>query len=198
MKLFNLTTLAVALFLMNACIYKPVSVNYNKETSFKDFKTFAWVPEKKSDSSRYKNDAVKNNTINYINHCLFLRGYRIDTLNPDLLVDLVLLDEKKVEVSPYYFEGDGYYPYNTYGYISSYTYEGPYSRDYIADTVKTSYLKRTITIHLIDKETKKVVWSGTTVGDIYDPKYIEKHIHPGIHRLMQKYPVEPVVKKIKF
>ena len=141
MKLFILIAFAAPLFIMNACVYKPVSVNSDKETNFKEFKTFAWIPKQNPTDNEYKNDVVKNNTINYINHCLFLRGYRIDTLNPDLLVDLVLLDEKKVEISPSYFEGAGYFPYNTYGYTSRYTYEGPYSRDYISDTVKTTTSK---------------------------------------------------------
>ncbi|MBX9850596.1 MAG: DUF4136 domain-containing protein [Cytophagaceae bacterium] len=207
MKLFNLTMLTAALFLMNACVYKPVSVNLNKDTNFKELKTFAWIPERDtlaiSDSLKntYKNDLIKNMTMNYINHCMMLRGYKIDTLNPDLLLDLKLLDEKKEELRQYSYPIGYSYPYFGYYYYPypfHYTFYGGYAPYWNRDAYKISYTKRTINLNFIDRKNKQIVWAGTTVGDIYDPRYSDKYIHPGIHRLMKRYPVKPVVKKIKF
>lgn len=201
MKLFNLTMLTAALFLINACIYKPVSVNSNKDISFKEFKTFAWVPDRDSLSNTYKNDLVKNMTMNYINHCLMLRGYKIDTLNPDLLLDLKLLDEKKEEIRQYSYPIGYSYPYFGYYYYPypfHYTFYGWYAPYWNTGTYKTSYTERTINLTFIDRKNKQAIWTGTTVGDIYDAKYSDKYIHPGIHRLLKRYPVKPVVKKIKY
>lgn len=191
----------------NACIYKPVSVTYNKETDFKNFKTFAWIPESDTIQKTYKNDLVKNITMNYINHCMMLRGYKVDTLNPDLLLDLKLLDEKKKIISPYVtgYPFDGivgysypYFGYYYYPYPYHYTYGGWYTPYWNTGTYTTTYTERTINLNIIDRKNKQAVWSGTTVGDIYDPKFLNKFIHPGIHRMLKKYPVKPVVRRIKY
>lgn len=205
MKPVTIPLLVIVILFLNGCMYRHVSVNYDKKSNLEGFKTFAWVPEKEpaSDSSR-RNDFVRDNAVNYINHALFLRGYRLDTLKPGFLVDLRLLDQnrQRIEITSAPAVGNkakGSYPYYNYGHSSShYTYEGPYSEDYANDTVKVNYLHRTITLRLIDQSTRKTLWTGTTAGDIYDPRHADKHIHPGIQRIMRKYPVEPVVRKIKF
>lgn len=49
-----------------------------------------------------------------------------------------------------------------------------------------------ITLNFIDTKSKKLVWSGTAEGDIYDPSLISKNLHPAVHNILDKYPVKPL------
>ncbi len=45
---------------------------------------------------------------------------------------------------------------------------------------------------MYDRKLKKLVWTGSAEGDIYDPRYIQFDVHPAIDRIMKKFPVKSV------
>jgi hypothetical protein len=49
----------------------------------------------------------------------------------------------------------------------------------------------------VDRKLNRLVWSGTAKGDIYDPEYIDKDIHPAVLRIMKKFPVKEIKEKEK-
>mgnify|MGYP003425293804 FL=1 len=59
-------------------------------------------------------------------------------------------------------------------------------------TYTKTYVKGTITINMYDRKLKKLVWTGSAEGDIYDPRYIQFDVHPAIDRIMKKFPVKSV------
>lgn len=193
--------------------YQNIYFNYDKSIDFSKYKTFAWAPDTASVASKefehtaYDNDIVRNNAKNYITHCLTQRGLLVNIDSPSVIVQLVLLNEKKEQIvsyrsnpySGYYFNNPYYFPYY-YPYYRYYTWYGwgyyPYWNDQTTSYTKT-YVKGTITINMFDRKLKKPVWTGSAEGDIYDPKYIQYDVHPAVDRIMKKFPIKSVNKQMK-
>jgi len=207
-NVFPLLLIAAVLGLFQACsTYTNFYSNYDRSVDFTKYKTIAWLsdanlPPSPTDTgidARYDNDIIRNNTKNYINHCFSNRHYKVDSQEPDLLLELVLLNEKKDRVvtvpdysySNYYYNNSYYYPYY-YPYYDYYTYGSwdyyPYSTT--SQSYTETYVEGTIILNLYDRESKKLIWTGVAEGDIYDPEYLQYDIHPAVHKIIEQYPVK--------
>ncbi len=193
------------LLLLTGCAYEKISVSY--KTPFDKYKTFAWLHREDEASKMYKGDKVHENAVQYINHSFILKGYTIDTSEPDMLLDMKLLDENKVAVTkcvgycPVNNYVGYYYPFTAYEFFPTNSTMYPHSPwRYEMDTVyyENRYKERTITLNVVDRKTKKIIWSGTAVGDLYDDKTLNNVVNPIVRKLMKKFPVRSKVKKIKF
>ena len=127
------------------------------------------------------------------------KGYRIDTLEPDLLLEYHLTSQKKtytVNNPPSY--GYGYSPYgnnNPYGYnnangYNSYNspYNNPYNQAYNQRQVE--YLEGTILIDVIDRKTNELVWRGWAIGSIDHEAQIQAELPSDVRRIFAKFPVQ--------
>jgi hypothetical protein len=190
--------------------YRNFYTNYDKSIDFTRYATFAWAPDsartdiKETGEMAYDNDIVRNNAKNYITNTLTKRGYLVSLDSPDLVLQLVLLNEKKEKVvtyrthpyMAYYYYSPFYFPYY-YPYYRFYTWYGwsyPFWDDQTTTYTKI-YIKGTITINMFDRRTKKLVWTGSAEGDIYDPSYIHFDVHPAIDRIMKEFPIKPIRKE---
>jgi hypothetical protein len=194
-------------------IYTNTYSNYDKSVDFTKYKTYAWLSSQKSQApSPYYNDVIENNAKSYVDHHFKDRGYSIDTLNPDVLLELVLKSEKQKEQvntrNPYnysnytlnnypynhnyndnlYYDNQNYNRYLNYNYNRHYSY----NRSYRTKTMK--YMKSAITINVIDRASNNLVWTGTSENDIYDPEYLKDEIHPAVVNILKQYPVKPTEK----
>jgi hypothetical protein len=204
MKTILIISVMVVGFMTSCGIYDHVYSSFDRTVDFNNYQTFAWLPDssvKESNefsNSAYDNDIIRNNVKNYINHSLTKKGYQVSTDEPDLLVQLILLNERREKViiyhtyppRHYYFHNHFYYPYY-YPYYRFYTWYGwsypPFWYDEVTGETRT-YVKGTITVNMYDREQKKLVWTGSAEGDIYDPAYIEFDVHPAINRIMDLFP----------
>lgn len=197
----------IVAFLLSSCrsTYNTVYTDYDRSVDFKPYKTFAWLPDKAdSVNSPYNNEIIRNNIRNYLGQCLSDRAYAFDGNDPDLLLQLVIVNKRKEKVEtvaypslyyyrPYYFGSLYYIPYH-YNYYyryapvySPYSYGAAYS-----NTEKKEYVNGAITLNIIDRKTNKLIWTGTAEGDIYDPSMISKDLHPAVHNILSQYPVKPL------
>lgn len=203
------------LFLIGICgcnVYTVTSSYYDRSVDFAKYSTFAWLPDSgvtaRQDSFRnsaYDNDIIRNNAKNYVVHNLSTKGYRVDVDAPDMLVQLVLFNEKKerrmVDYPPppppyYYYRNRFYYPFY-YPYYDYYTYYGWGCRNNYCDYVpvyKQTYVKGTISINVYDRKQKKLIWSASAEGDLYDPSYIQDHVHPAIRKILKDFPAKQKVR----
>jgi len=188
--------------------YNAVSSDYDKSVDFTKYKTFAWLPDKvDTANTSYNNEIIRNNIRNYFGQCMSDRGYNADTETPDLLMQLVITNTKKVRVvnsypSSYYYNryyfGSHYYSPYSFGYY--YNYYPSYGYGYsglsgYSTAQKQEYVDGAITLNFIDLKAKKLVWSGTAEGDIYDPSQISSDLHPAVHSILNEYPVKPLLKR---
>ena len=188
--------------------YKAISTDYDRSVDFNQYKTFAWLPDKADTmNTPYNNEIIRNNIRNYFGQCMSDRGYKFDGDNPDILMQIVITNAKKERVvttypysyyyRPYYFGSFYYSPY-PYGYY--YRHYPSYGYGYSgypgnSTTQKQDYVNGSITLNLIDKKANKLVWTGTAEGDIYDPSHISHDLHPAVHRILDQYPVKPLVSR---
>lgn len=189
-------------FLIISCkIYTDISSNYDKSIDFTIYKTFAWLPDKDTSKTEFNNQIIRNNTRNYFSHCMAERGYKADTENPDILLELIITETKKNKTitSPTYPLYMGYYQSNPYfypypnAYVYNYFFDYNYSNSYI--TEKVEYTEGGITLNIIDKKLNKLVWTGTAKGDLYDPSSIGENLHPAVYDILKSYPVPPIKKQ---
>lgn len=200
---------AVVLVLLAGCstTYNTVYTDYDRSVDFKQYKTFAWLPDKADTANTpYNNEIIRNNIRNYLGQCLSDRSYGFDSEHPDLLLQLVITNTKKERVvtsttypnlyyyNPYYFGSLYYYPYQHNYYYRYYPTHAPYSyTPSYSNTQKMEFIKGAITLNIIDRKANKLIWTGTAEGDIYDPAMISKDLHPAVHNILQQYPVKPLV-----
>ncbi|MEX1241096.1 MAG: DUF4136 domain-containing protein [Cyclobacteriaceae bacterium] len=207
----NLIITGILITMISCNPFRNIYTNYDKSMDFSQYQTFAWAPDsgktetKETNETAFDNDIVRNNAKNYITHSLTQRGYMVDVDSPDLLIQLVLLDEKKERIITYYthrymgyyYYSPFYFPYY-YPYPRFYTWYGwshqPFW-DYETTTYAKTYTKGTITVNMYDRRLKKLVWTGSAEGDIYDASYIHFDVHPAIDRIIKEFPVKSIMKE---
>lgn len=218
----SLVVLITLVILFSKCrTYDNVYSTYDESVDFTKYKTYAWLNTKRLDTTTYyNNDIIENNAKNYVDKELAIRGYSVNLDSPDVLIELVLINEKKQEtvVNPYNCDNYTYYnypynpdynlnpyfnnpTYNNYNYYYQQQLDTPYNPetcDYsICNQQTIDYIKGTITINVIDRKLNRLVWTGSAEGDIYDPQYLQGEIHPAIKGILLQYPVSPKKEDIK-
>jgi hypothetical protein len=194
--------LLLPILLLNACsVYNKIIINYDDATDFSKYKTFAWLPDNTDTVNLpYNNSVIHNNIKNYFGQSFAERGYVFHSDSPDLLLRISVVDTKKEKTVVYAQRSDFYY-YSPYYYGS--TYYSPYYFNYYYRspgsyyTEKQEYLEGSITLEIFDRVKNKLIWTATAMGEIYDPSYINKDIHPAVCAIMKKYPVKPIKKQLK-
>ena len=205
----KMSALLAALLALTACsTYQNIYTNYDRSIDFNQYSTFAWAPDStaagEQQNTPYDNDIVRNNAKNYITHSLTQRGFLVDVDSPDLVLELVLLNEKKERIvtyhtypyySGYYFYNPYYFPYY-YPHHRYYTWYGWHGWTYHPywDEVTTytkTYIKGTVTLNMYDRKLQRLVWTGSAEGNIYDPQYIQYDVHPAIDKILKLFPVKP-------
>lgn len=208
----NFAIAALLVTVVSGCsTYSNLYSNYDTSIDFSQYETFAWAPDsgvvESRESDTYDNDIVRNNAKNYITHVLSQRGFLVNTDSPDVVMELVLLNEKKERVvtyhshpAPYYYYNPYYFPYY-YPHPRYYTWYGwhgwiydPYW-DHRTTTYTKTYITGTVTLNMYDRKLKKLVWTASAEGDIYDPVYIQHDVHPAIDRILKKFPIKPIDKQ---
>jgi hypothetical protein len=203
--------------LFKCAVYNNIYSEYDHSVDFTKYKTFAWLPDSgitaRKDSFRntaYDNDVIRNNAKNYITHQLTDRGLTVHVNSPDALFQLILLNEKRQRIItsspayypmpyyygayhfPYYLDGRTYYPYY-YPYYDYYTYYGWGCADFYCNnnSIRQTYVKGTIIINMYDRKQKKMIWTASAEGNIYDPNTIKEEVDPAIKKMMKDFPVKP-------
>lgn len=205
---FNYFGILIFVLALSGCgTYTDIYSYSDQHVDFSKYRTFAWLPDSgmtaRTDSFRnsaYDNDIIRNNAKNYIAHDLGQRGFKVQVEQPDVLIQLTLHNQKKQIIrsypfpyEPYYYYNRFYYPYY-FPYFDYYTYYGWGCMDNYCDApaaAAQTYVRENITVTMYDRRLKKMIWSGSAEGDIYDPAYIQNDVHPAIHRIMKQFPVKP-------
>lgn len=150
-----------AAFIITGCgvqsyVEKDPSVNLN------NYKTYAWISEKNSERKNDKpyKDFQETYLMNLISQQLEENGFVKARSNPDVLIDYDIMIEKAVreQSDPVYSRSFVRYFYNPYtGRINSLYYPSRYLGQNRYDV---PYKSGTVTINMVDNNSKKLVWQG--------------------------------------
>lgn len=190
---------------LNSCsqkVYKNIQSNYDKSADFKQYKSFAWLPEKDTVQKVSRFSQIRNSTRNYFTHCMNERGYKANVDSPDVLLELIVKSETLEKLDPSVLP-----PYSTttvtkYGnpflhpLSNPLKYNKPFTYKYFNYPKENTapreiYIKNSIMLNVIDRMQQKVVWSGTAIADLYDSAYLQMNLHPVVYDLLNNYPVKP-------
>ena len=181
--------------LLGSCnAYNSIQTEYDRSHDFDAYKSFAWLGDlNKIGDSEFDNDFVRQKTKNYFGHCFKQLGMHLDTLNPDLLLQVKWLSDPQ-EIT---LTGSSNFP----EYYDPFYYQGTPSlkfdgRDiefsqYDTQDYQVRYVHGGVTLSVIDRNTAKVIWKGIAEGDLYDPRIMYRDLHPAIHKLMRRFPIKP-------
>ena len=189
---------------MNGCspkIYKDIQSSYDRSADFKQYKSFAWLPDKDSADAKNIYGVMRNNTMNYFTHCMGERGYRANVDNPDVLLELVIKSETKEKKNPLIPDAYSTTTVTTYAnpflhpLSNPFNYTKPFTYKYFNyspanQAPKETYLKNSIKLNVIDRVTQKVVWTGIAAADLYDSAYLNMNLHPVVYDILEQYPVK--------
>jgi len=210
-----IAAVASTLLLTSCDTYMDVYSDYDSKVNFTKYTTYAWLPDADSTKTIYNNQVVRNNARNYVDDNLAQRDFRLDINKPDVLLDLVVVNNHTENVYPAYSsysypQVNAYpvYPYypvtpnpyysNTYG---SYYYSYPgyyaypyttYSMGYTTQYVTEYDVEGSVTLNMIDRKENKLVWTATAIGNLYDPDFNEDNLSAAIDNIMAKYPIDIV------
>ena len=179
----------ISLLILVSCTSVNVYSDYDKETDFSEFKTYAFY--KKGIDKVEISDLDKKRILRAIEKELKQKGL-VPSENPDLLVNIFTKSREKIDVynNNYY----GWYPWY-YGYGYGYGYGPGYGPGYgFGYNNVTSSTEGTLFIDLIDARKKELSWQGIGVGLLSYHKNIEKkeaRINEFVNHIMTQYPPMP-------
>ncbi len=183
MKILKLLPLVV-LFIATSCVSVRVSSDYDKETNFEAYKTFAFY--KKGIDKVEISDLDKRRILRAIESDLVAKGFT-KSESPDLLVNIFTKSREKINV--YNNSYSGWYPWY-YGGFDPYGYgfgHGAYNN-------VTKSTEGTLFIDLIDANKKELAWQGIGTGALASSRNItkkEERIKEFVTEILATYP--PVI-----
>ncbi len=190
MKILKLLPLVLVLLITSSCVLVKVSADYDQQTDFKEYKTFAFY--KKGIDKVEISDLDKRRILKAIESQLVARGFT-KSENPDILVNIFTKARQKVNIynNNYGFSrGFGWNPwfYGGYGWGGF----SPWGLGVGFDATNISKsTEGTLFIDLIDANKKELAWQGMGTGTLITSKNVEKkeaRINEFVAEIMTKYP----------
>lgn len=180
--------LFAVLLILSACASRPdITTDYDHNTNFSHYRSFAFEPKLGSEAAGYTSlttQRIKAAT----QREMTARGYVYDEANPDLLVNFSAKLEDKVSVTQTPVPMSYYYGY--YGYRAGLYAPWP---GYALDTNVDRYTEGTINIDLVDRQRRQMVWEGVAVGRLSEGKkqIPEESINQAVTDIFAQYPFRP-------
>jgi len=176
MKILKLLSL-ISIFLLASCSSVKVSSDYDSQTDFSQYKTFAFY--KKGLDKVAVSDLDKKRILKAIESELLAKGLTKSS-SPDVLVNIFTKARERVDVYRDYYPSWGYRHWNYYG-----------SHYGNSNTRISKYTEGTLFVDLIDAQKKELAWQGIGKGALttkYDVAKKEERIKEFVAEIMAEYP----------
>jgi hypothetical protein len=171
MKTIKLFPILV-LLILTSCGSVSVYTDYDKNTTFDNYKTYAFL--KSSVDKIEISDLDKKRILRSIDEAMTLKGFH-KTENPDLLISIFTKEQERVDV------------FNNAGFGWGLGWGGPFwGMNY--NSVSTS-IEGVLFIDFIDTKNKELVWQGEGTGYLTkDPTKKDERIKMFVDKILEKYP----------
>ena len=178
---------AMALLIMTSCVSVRVVTDYDRDTNFNEYKSYAFY--KTGIDKAEISDLDKKRILKAIEAEMGARGF-VKSESPDLLVSIFTKEKERVDVfNNNYGFGWGW----GWGYPYWGGYWGPWG-GYWGPNVSTR-TEGALYIDLIDARSKELVWQGRGQGSLNNFHNIEKkeeRIKEFVSEILAKYPPEAI------
>jgi hypothetical protein len=166
--------------LLAACSQYDIKYDYDVESNFQNFRTYAWIPQQISEGSTSASTAMQRNTLldkrirSAVDVNMAAKGFTVDENNPDLLVVYHTGMQNKVDVTDW-----------------GYTYSGSYWGWAGRDIDVYNYTEGTLLIDLVQAHDKELVWRGSATGVVdpnRSPEEVQERINDVVAQIFSNYP----------
>ncbi|MCF6295780.1 MAG: DUF4136 domain-containing protein [Flavobacteriaceae bacterium] len=175
-KLLKTLPLLLLLIAVTSCSSVRVAADYDKNTNFNDYKTFAFF--KTGIDKAEISDLDKRRILRAIETELLAKGFT-KSKNPDLLVSIFTKSKQRVDV---YNNAWGFGGWGWGGF-------GPWGWGWNQQPIVSTTTEGVLYVDLIDAKKKELVWQGMGTG--YLTKNMDKKIErikEFVAKIMEKYP----------
>lgn len=165
-----------------AHVEKDNTVNFTK------YKTYSWVSEKeKSLKDRNSNNLVDAHVRSAVAKELKKNGWVETKAKPEVLLDYNIMVENSVKEldNPVYTRPFTRYYYNPYTRRISGLYYPSQMMGY--ERSEIPYKEGTITIHMIDNSSNKLIWQGWTTDEVNSRNLTGKEISSSVKSILKKF-----------
>lgn len=183
LKLAAAGTLVISAVLLSACSTAPrIHSIHEQGMDFDRYQTFAFLKKHQPEGEEYLSLSDK-----YLRQAiaqeLRARGLR-EAEDADLLVGFNVSTKEKVSSTSYPSATMGYYRYRTrFGYT--------YGPGYGSETRVRQYTEGTLSIDVVDRERKQLIWEGVAVGRMKDKpsENLQTEVFEIVAAVFDEYPV---------
>ena len=175
--------LFIGIGLVSSCVTTRRSFDHDPGRDFAAFKTFNWLPmlDESKGQPTVKNTMLDKRFKRTIKEQLELKGYTVETKNPDFFVTYhAPVREKEKVVSAFH----GYFHYGYVCHNDFFHTTFPYWGDIYIDT----YDEATIIVDIVDSETNELIWRGWRPVAVYGPSISEKRVIRAINKILRDFP----------
>jgi uncharacterized protein YkwD len=169
-------TLAVA----STALAQKVKTDYDKNTNFTQYKTFAWIKQPKT-----TDPLMAQRVVEEVNAALAAKGLQLVTNgNADLAIAAHAATQQEHTLNTFYDGFGGGWGWRRFG-------GGGFGT---ATTTDNTYEVGTLVIDMFDAKTKEAIWRGTCTKTLSDnPEKNAKALNEGITKMFKNFP--PTAKK---
>ncbi|CDF80537.1 conserved hypothetical protein (DUF4136) [Formosa agariphila KMM 3901] len=179
-RLLKFTPVLILLLIVSACSSIKVASDYEKGTTFEQYKTYAFY--KTGIDKAEISDLDKKRILRAIETEMTNKGF-VKSENPDILISI--FTKAREEINIYNNNNMGWGPYG-YGWGWS-----PYYYNNFNNTSVTSSTEGTLFIDLIDASKKELVWQGVGSGYLTENmNKKEERINEFVGKILENYPPE--------
>jgi len=180
-KLFKFTTMFILLVALSSCSSVKVAADYDRETNFENYKTFAFF--KPGIDKAEINDIDKRRILRAIEAELMAKGMT-KSENPDMLVSIFTKSNQRVDIYNNAW-GAGAWGWGGFG---RWGWGGPGWRGNQVST-KTEGM---LFVDFIDAKKKELVWQGSGTGYLVTSNVDKKEarIKKFVSKTMEQFPPE--------
>ncbi|NRD19429.1 DUF4136 domain-containing protein [Winogradskyella eckloniae] len=179
-KLLKFAPILFLLVLLSSCSSVKVAADYDRETNFENYKTFAFF--KPGIDKAEINDIDKRRILRAIEAELMAKGYT-KSENPDMLVSIFTKSNQRVDIYNNTW-GNGAWGWGGYG---GWGWRTGWNNNQVSTSTEG-----VLYIDLINTSKKELIWQGSGTGNL-ETKNIEKkeaRIKEFVSEMLMQFPPE--------
>jgi len=163
-------------------------VEKDEAVNFKNYKTYSWVSEnEKSLKDRHSNNLIDSHVKAAVAKELQKNGWIETRSKPEVLLDydVMVEDNVKKENNPLYSR-----PFNRYYYnpatrrLTSFYYP---SQLMGFESSEIPYKEGTLTLHMIDSKTNKLIWQGWSSDEVASRNISTRELNSRVKAILKKF-----------
>ncbi len=171
---------AAACLLLAGCSQYDIKYDYDTESNFSNFKTYAWIPVTINEGSTSAQTAMQKNTLldgrirSAVDAAMVSKGFTLNADTPDLLVVYHTGMQNQVDVTDW-----------------GYSYAGSYWGWAGRDIDVYNYTEGTLLVDLVNAQSKKLAWRGSATGVVdpsNSPEKVQERINEVVAEIFENYP----------